>query len=151
MIDKSIDDFNEEFFGEVDTSRTIGWFTSVYPHILNVGNRMSILESVVSVKESLRKIPNKGMGYGMLNYLSEMPLSKVNWNVEFNYLGDLGTKADEQAEGLFDYTTDAIGSDIADKNGTDCLLSVSGMIVKGELYLSIRYNDAYYDLSLIHI
>ncbi|WP_228457072.1 condensation domain-containing protein, partial [Chryseobacterium sp. LAM-KRS1] len=60
----------------LDISRTIGWFTSVYPFSLDISNNTQ--PALVSVKEGLRSIPNKGIGYGVLNYLGESFSSETN-------------------------------------------------------------------------
>ncbi|WP_345987690.1 condensation domain-containing protein [Chryseobacterium sp. Chry.R1] len=51
----------------LDISRTVGWFTSVYPFSLDINNKNQ--PALVSIKENLRGIPHKGIGYGVLNYL----------------------------------------------------------------------------------
>ena len=50
--------------GRIDITRTLGWFTIMYPVILEVGKDLS--SSIKNIKETLRKIPNKGIGYGAL-------------------------------------------------------------------------------------
>ena len=59
----------EEHIDDVDVSRTIGWFTSIYPFELNCENQD--ITSVFSLQDSLDKVPNKGVGYGLLNYLND--------------------------------------------------------------------------------
>src|SRR5262249_15681149 len=54
----------------VDVSRTVGWFTTIYPVLLEVnGNRNQAGEVVKQVKEQVRGIPGQGLGYGVLRYL----------------------------------------------------------------------------------
>ncbi|EJN00004.1 non-ribosomal peptide synthetase [Phyllobacterium sp. YR531] len=78
----------------VDPSRTVGWFTAEYPVLFNLGNVASVQESVLSVKQALRRVPDHGLGYGVLRYLDTEAgpelarLEKINPpEVLFNYLG----------------------------------------------------------------
>ncbi len=77
----------------VDVSRTIGWFTSIYPVALRVSPLDGLSETIRSVKEQLRRVPSRGMGYGLLRYLNpdldgrrNLPLPDPG-QVLFNYLG----------------------------------------------------------------
>ncbi|MBP5973791.1 amino acid adenylation domain-containing protein [Brasilonema sp. CT11] len=60
----------EDLFNDVDLSRTVGWFTSIFPVLLKKEAQDDLGEVLKSVKEQLRRIPNKGIGYGILRYLS---------------------------------------------------------------------------------
>ena len=65
---------------------------------------------LVSVKESLRSIPNKGVGYGILNHLGDGFAASPEYSIVFNYLGDFGSKAGS-SESVFDYSNEYIGSE----------------------------------------
>ena len=79
----------------IDVSRTIGWFTSIYPLTLTTPDSEDPGSILKSIKEQIRQIPNHGLGYGVLRYLSpdgavrdrlrSMPESRVL----FNYLGQI--------------------------------------------------------------
>ena len=68
----------EEVFGDVDLSRTVGWFTSLFPVRLDPG-ALDVEEALAgggalgralkSIKEQLRALPDNGLGYGVLRYL----------------------------------------------------------------------------------
>jgi amino acid adenylation domain-containing protein/non-ribosomal peptide synthase protein (TIGR01720 family) len=80
----------EDIVEGVDLSRTIGWFTSIFPIRLRLDSR-SPGPALKSVKEQLRQIPQKGIGYGILRYLaghSELS-SEADPEVLFNYLGQI--------------------------------------------------------------
>ncbi len=59
----------EGLFEEVDVSRTVGWFTSIYPVRLEAESE-DIGGALKEIKEQLRGVPNRGIGYGVLRYLS---------------------------------------------------------------------------------
>ena len=140
----------EEILDGVDISRTVGWFTTVYPFVLDVSNSSNQTESLVAVKEDLRRIPNKGIGYGILTYLSREGLvSKLTPEITFNYLGDFGSNVSNDEDSLFEYASERIGSEVSKENGTDAILDVSGMLVRGELGMSIRYSSSRYHAATI--
>lgn len=82
----------EDLFSDVDLSRTVGWFTSVFPVALRLAPGAGLVESLDSVKEQLGRIPNKGVGYGILRHLGAPDVASVLGlqpvpEVNFNYLG----------------------------------------------------------------
>ena len=52
----------EEILEAVDTSRTVGWFTSLYPVKLTVAPGRNPEEALKATKETLRRIPRRGCG-----------------------------------------------------------------------------------------
>jgi len=82
----------EPLFEDVDLTRTVGWFTTIFPV------RLELIsddpgEVLKDVKEQLRRIPDRGLGYGLLRYLSTDPqvieplTAAPEPDVGFNYLG----------------------------------------------------------------
>jgi non-ribosomal peptide synthetase component F len=61
----------EKIFNDVELSRTVGWFTSVFPVLLDLGKSSHPGEALKAVKEQIRSLPNRGMGYGIIRYLSK--------------------------------------------------------------------------------
>ncbi|MFI2238019.1 non-ribosomal peptide synthase/polyketide synthase [Streptomyces chrestomyceticus] len=80
----------------VDTSRTVGWFTSLYPVRLDPEGRTPT-DRLKRVKEQLRAFPDNGVGYGILRYLGDGPGLAVAPQIGFNYLGR-DTDGDEPAD-----------------------------------------------------
>jgi non-ribosomal peptide synthase protein (TIGR01720 family) len=141
----------EDIISDVDISRTVGWFTSVYPFVLDVSGSSSISDRLVSVKESLRKIPNKGVGYGMLKYLSEGMSGDLSTSIIFNYLGDFGSNGGNSEASMFEYSSEFIGHTSATTGGSDTVLDVSGMMVSEELTMSIKYSKECYNAETIEL
>ncbi len=79
----------EEYAGAVDLSRTVGWFTTHYPVQLALDAGYDRGAALKTVKEQLRQVPDKGIGYGVTRYL--LPSSPLGDTAEpeilFNYLG----------------------------------------------------------------
>ena len=107
----------EELLGDVDLSRTVGWFTSKYPVALAVGdlsweqvsNGDAALGAVIKdVKEQLRALPD-GLTYGLLRYLNAgVELPGTDPTIGFNYLGRLGAGAADLSEDLWRIDQDAV-------------------------------------------
>src|SRR6185369_4222495 len=82
----------EEIIDGLDLSRTVGWFTSVYPVLLEL-TQDDPGATLKSIKEQLRAIPQRGIGYGLLRYLSrdkeiaQKLRSLPHAEIRFNYLG----------------------------------------------------------------
>ncbi|MDI1461646.1 non-ribosomal peptide synthase/polyketide synthase [Catellatospora sp. KI3] len=75
--------------GEVDLSRTFGWFTTLYPFAVDPGPAGDLGAAVRAVKEQLRAVPHRGLSYGALRYLSgtARPELAAAPQVLFHYLG----------------------------------------------------------------
>ncbi|KOX18393.1 hypothetical protein ADK67_36955 [Saccharothrix sp. NRRL B-16348] len=92
----------EELFADVDLSRTVGWFTTVFPVALDLPDG-DWGDALKSVKEQLRAVPGRGIGYGALRHLARTAPA-CDPRVSFNYLGrfdadqrDLELSADPRA------------------------------------------------------
>jgi non-ribosomal peptide synthase protein (TIGR01720 family) len=94
----------EPLFGEVDLTRTVGWFTSIFPVRIEVAS-WEAGEALKSVKEQLRRIPNRGITYGLLRYQSSDPsvIERLKQapqpEVGFNYLGQFADTAKLESSG----------------------------------------------------
>ena len=86
----------EDLFDDVDLTRTVGWFTAMFPVELSLGEGLGPGDSIKSVKEQLRRIPQRGIGYGLLRYLqgdkdvAGQLESRPRPEISFNYLGQFG-------------------------------------------------------------
>ncbi|MFF2073697.1 non-ribosomal peptide synthase/polyketide synthase [Kitasatospora sp. NPDC058162] len=77
----------EELLDGVDLSRTVGWFTAVYPVVLDVPRAADTGTVLKAVKENLRAVPHGGLGYGALRHLRRAPGLPALPQLSFNYLG----------------------------------------------------------------
>lgn len=121
-----------ESLGSVD--RTIGWFTSMYP--LRVTLEETLPEMIKKVKESIRKIPNKGMSYGLLALYADTITTKKT-DVVFNFLGELGDSKEESQQ--FTISTIANINDSAKENTIGNPLSVNCYIQNERLIMDLVY------------
>ena len=61
----------EDVFDDVDLSRTVGWFTTLFPVRLEMQPGIDEGRTLKSVKDQLRRIPDRGMSYGLLRYFCD--------------------------------------------------------------------------------
>ena len=142
----------EELFGDVDLSRTVGWFTTLYPVLLDVREARGEGEALKAVKEQLRGVPRRGIGYGVLRYLSpEEPVrqalaSASRSEVSFNYLGQSGGSGgragakNEAGKEVFAAARESAGLGHSLSGDREHLLSISAQVVGGRLRLSFGYS-----------
>ncbi|MEW5926457.1 MAG: amino acid adenylation domain-containing protein [Gemmatimonadota bacterium] len=78
----------EPLFPDADLSRTVGWFTAIFPVRLDAGPA-DAGELLKATKERLRAVPGKGIGYGILRWLAGAAGVAVDPEVSFNYHGQL--------------------------------------------------------------
>ncbi len=103
----------EGIAGDLDVSRTVGWFTTLFPVRLEPASDIDPGAALKAVKEQLRRLPHRGMSYGLIRYASEDPglraaLSGVSRpQVLFNYLGQF----DQMTAGsrLFSFADEPVG------------------------------------------
>lgn len=139
----------EDLTKQIDLSRTVGWFTSVYPVLLNLGDKKDLRDILRSVKEQLRKIPDKGLGYGVLKYINEEQkpaLSRIP-DITFNYLGQL-----DNATGSGNYfriAPEDSGQSITDYFHVSEKLSVNAAVQGGELIVNWGYSSLHYNKQTI--
>ncbi|MCU0488384.1 MAG: amino acid adenylation domain-containing protein, partial [Anaerolineales bacterium] len=86
----------EDIFEGIDVTRTVGWFTSLYPLALTISPENDLGQDLMGIKEQLRLVPQKGLGYGLLRYRENEKLTESDllWKmpdpqVSFNYLGQV--------------------------------------------------------------
>ncbi|MFF3306090.1 non-ribosomal peptide synthase/polyketide synthase [Streptomyces sp. NPDC002952] len=92
----------EELFADVDTSRTVGWFTTRHPVALTVPRDADWDTVLKGVKEELRAVPRHGIGHGVLRHLAapgSLPTAPAA-QISFNYLGRFGLP-DGPPDGLY--------------------------------------------------
>jgi len=83
----------EEIVEDIDLSRTIGWFTTIYPMALALPPDSDPRAAVASAKEQIAAVPNRGIGYGIQRYLESEQIrndrvaEEPPADILFNYLG----------------------------------------------------------------
>jgi non-ribosomal peptide synthase protein (TIGR01720 family) len=132
----------EEYLEKTDISRTVGWFTSMYPFVLS--SARADVETVLMLQDALsNQVPDKGVGYGLLRYISDHPLPPMeDAQVTFNYLGDFtreGTPGTATGR-TFRYSEYGHGEDVDPELERESEVEVSGQHEDGCLRMSIQYS-----------
>ena len=135
----------EETVGAVELTRTVGWFTVLYPLVVEVGEG-SWSEKLRRVKEQQRQVPQGGIGYGVLRYLSgasevrEQLAAQPQAEVSFSYAG--GGEVERPREGvLLGPAQESYGSAYSPRASRCHLLEVNANVVGGELVVHWIYSE----------
>ena len=126
----------DDKFESIDVSRTVGWFTSLYPFYIKL-SRDDLAGQIKEIKEEIRKIPNKGIGFGILKYLSVAFDENIKRYVKFNFLGDFTSKDDSSSVYLL---KDQLGSDYDKRNKLNYIIDINCFIVDGKLNVLMTYS-----------
>ncbi|GCF07291.1 non-ribosomal peptide synthetase [Dictyobacter arantiisoli] len=135
----------EELFANSDLSRTVGWFTSLFPVKLTIPADASTLETLKQLKEHLRCIPQHGIGYGILRYLNtSTSLSRElqgcrQPQIVFNYLGQLGAASSNPGT-AFSQLKPSPGPTHHQESTRSHLLAINSLIQTGELHVSWEFS-----------
>ncbi|MEW5931880.1 MAG: condensation domain-containing protein, partial [Gemmatimonadota bacterium] len=129
----------EETVGGVDLSRTVGWFTTLYPVVLELPESGGAGAALKAVKEQLRSVPGKGIGYGLLRYLGGGEPATADAEVSFNYLGQLDQAV--SSGGFFTFAPESAGAAVDPRGERPHHLEVSGSVQAGRLELRIGYAE----------
>ena len=132
----------EPFSREVDVSRTVGWFTTLFPVLLEGFPGEPVAETLGLVRRRLRELPGRGLGYGLLRYLAGggvLPRDLAAApGVSLNYLGrvDLSLPQGE----TFTLMATGVGGDRSPRGKRHHLLEVVALVVGGRLQVTWTYS-----------
>ncbi|MFB4366228.1 MULTISPECIES: plipastatin non-ribosomal peptide synthetase PpsC [Bacillus] len=134
----------EHILPELDISRTVGWFTSMYPALISFENHRDELGTAVkTVKDTLGRIPNKGVGYGMLKYLTHPENKSITFSktpeISFNYLGQFN---DIERQDTFRPSSLGSGKDITHTWKREQIIEMSAMAADKKLHFNLSYPPA---------
>ncbi|MEC0696474.1 surfactin non-ribosomal peptide synthetase SrfAA [Bacillus atrophaeus] len=133
----------EEILEDISISRTVGWFTSMYPMVLNMKHADDLAYQLKQMKEDIRHVPNKGVGYGILRYLTapehktELEFS-IQPEISFNYLGQFNEMAES---GLFTRSSMPSGQSLSPETEKPNALDIVGYIENGTLTMTLAYHS----------
>jgi non-ribosomal peptide synthase protein (TIGR01720 family) len=133
----------EDLFEDLDVSRTVGWFTTIFPLRLDLRGTMGPGDVLKSVKEQLRRVPQRGIGYGLLKYLSgnakaaqQLP-AMPQPQIVFNYLGQF----DLPAAAPFAWVWEPTGPLHSPRAHRGHLLEINSWVADGQLRLDWTYSQ----------
>ncbi|MDC0716420.1 non-ribosomal peptide synthetase [Nannocystis bainbridge] len=141
----------EALIEDVEVSRTVGWFTSMFPVWLTVPATDDPGTLLKGIKEQLRSVPNRGVGYGWLRYAHSDEAVRAALSVDppvvFNYLGqfDMGT----QGRSMFAPAAEPTGRTTSSRMALWHALAVNGGVWQGRLRFEWTYSAAIHDEATV--
>ncbi|KAE9648695.1 amino acid adenylation domain-containing protein [Pseudomonas sp. PB106] len=142
----------EDLFDDLDLSRSVGWFTSLFPVKLTA--TADVAESIKAIKEQLRAIPAKGIGFGALRYLGDaaarqtlqaLPMPRIT----FNYLGQFDAGFAEDGAALFSPSGEPSGAEQSPLAALGNWLTLNGQVYGGELSVGWTFSSQMFDTATI--
>jgi len=126
----------EEIDEDLDITRTVGWFTSLYPFRIRLkDNHLS--DVIKQVKEEIRRIPRNGLGFGLLKYRTNLFRDTDRRDIRFNYLGDFtGSIKDKTIQ----FVSDQVNHDSNKHNLFTCLIDINCYVINKKLTITMSYN-----------
>ncbi|MFM5979975.1 MAG: amino acid adenylation domain-containing protein, partial [Sphaerospermopsis kisseleviana] len=143
----------EDIVDSVDLSRTIGWFTTIFPVVVELPTTENLGETLKTVKEQLRAIPNKGIGYGLLHYLRQDPEIATQLKtlpqaeISFNYLGQFDQQINTTS--WMQPASESAGRMHGLQNNRPHLLDINSMIVEKQLQIEWTYSTNFHQAATI--
>ncbi|HEY6806351.1 MAG TPA: amino acid adenylation domain-containing protein [Pyrinomonadaceae bacterium] len=132
-----------------DVTRTVGWFTTLYPVLLQVERGAGTGERIKSVKEQLRAVPTGGLAYGVQRYLSDKANPRLpQAEIVFNYLGQLDHVLTENGL-IHGVASESTGSSEDPNAARPWLLEINGEVVGGQLRLRWSYSAKQFERQTI--
>jgi amino acid adenylation domain-containing protein/non-ribosomal peptide synthase protein (TIGR01720 family) len=137
----------------VDLSRTVGWFASLFPVLVEVTPFSSLKETLSSIKDQLRRIPGQGVKYGWLRYLCEdgecgqALKSLPQAQIRFNYFGRFDQPSSESQ--LFRFAPKANRRSGKRRGARRYLFEIDGLIVEKRLHFVWQYSKNLHDRATV--
>jgi amino acid adenylation domain-containing protein/non-ribosomal peptide synthase protein (TIGR01720 family) len=133
----------EALVGGLDVSRTIGWFTTMFPVRIELPGGGELGQVIKATKEHLRGIPNEGASYGMLRWLGDggdaLALPEGGYEVVFNYLSQQRREA-----GGFFAEVGPTGESIGRSNHLPTRVEINGAVVDDTLQVRVDYDARWF-------
>ncbi|HEX8391101.1 MAG TPA: amino acid adenylation domain-containing protein [Longimicrobium sp.] len=129
----------EDLFEGVDLSRTAGWFTAIYPVRLALPATGEPGDALKAVKEQLRAVPSRGIGFGLLRWMGDDETRRTLAaipapEISFNYLGQMDGGA--VAESLFAPSHGDVGPTRGPAGARSHLIGVDALVGDGRLHVT---------------
>ncbi|HET6707533.1 non-ribosomal peptide synthetase, partial [Amycolatopsis sp.] len=128
---------------ELDLSRTVGWFTSIFPVVLDVpaGDSPHWPTVIRSVRRQLRAVPGNGLSYGALRHFARSTslAGRPRPQVAFNYHGQVDHARRTDEGGLYTAFLPPVGLAQPPSERAEHLLDVVGALAEGRLRFDWHY------------
>jgi amino acid adenylation domain-containing protein/non-ribosomal peptide synthase protein (TIGR01720 family) len=132
----------------INIGRTVGWFTSIYPVILEKSED-DLAGIIKQVKETLRSVPNNGMDYLVYKYAdpeSKKIMEEITPQISFNYLGQLDAGSDVTS---YVIANEQRGDEISRNISQTYDWNIIGEVTSGQLSINLFYSTEQYKKSTV--
>ncbi|WP_050577288.1 non-ribosomal peptide synthetase [Pseudomonas cremoricolorata] len=142
----------EALLDEIDLTRTVGWFTSLFP--LRLSPQADLAGSIKTIKEQLRSVPDNGLGHGALLHLGSpevrqslraLPAPRIT----FNYLGQFDGSFSDDDGALFAPSAEPVGDEKSADAPLGNWLTVNSQVYAGQLNMAWTFSEAMFDAAHI--
>ncbi len=125
---------------QLDLSRTVGWFTALYPVALVAPDHGDLIQSLQAIKAQLRSLEHHAANFGTLRYVVQAPeVQKLPTpEIAFNYLGQFDQLLDQAT--LFKVASTPIGPNTDPRSQRSHLLELTGLVVAGQLQIEWAFS-----------
>ncbi|MFE7430523.1 amino acid adenylation domain-containing protein, partial [Streptomyces sp. NPDC057545] len=139
----------EDLFEDIDLTRTVGWFTTIHPfapYLPEAGEDDDFGTAVKAVKEQLRAVPDRGIGYGALRHLApdtpftDHPAPRISFNFHGRFDATAGPGGDLSADGLLGRMLPPVGGDHHPDERRAHELDVIGVVMDERLTFTWTYS-----------
>ncbi|MBT5624845.1 MAG: amino acid adenylation domain-containing protein [Proteobacteria bacterium] len=131
---------------DVDLTETVGWFTVLYPLILKADPDLPLSDRLRRHRDTLQRVPNKGLDFGVLRYLSDDSSIKAalqiseHQAISFNYLGQFN--ADSNNDLIIGEAKESVGKEIALLGERTHQIDINCYVSKGVFHFFWTYCPA---------
>jgi amino acid adenylation domain-containing protein/non-ribosomal peptide synthase protein (TIGR01720 family) len=135
----------ESILEGVEISRSVGWFTALSPVVLEARAGASTSALLQSVRDQLRAVPHRGVGFGILRYLSQdttvrEQLARLpRTEVCFNYLGHFDLT--RSGEAPLRPASESIGPERSPRSPRSRVLDITAYVSEGTFHLVWAYSE----------
>lgn len=139
-------------YDDVDLSQTVGWCTSQFPVRLPIPTTAGPLDTLRAVQDTLRAVPNMGVGYGVLRSLADdatgallrmAPMPPV----AFNYLGQA---APRDVDGIsWHPVRESVSGDVSPAQHRSHVFEINALVLDGQLTVEWAYSTEEYQLQTV--
>ncbi|MEC4817318.1 MAG: amino acid adenylation domain-containing protein [Scytonema sp. PMC 1069.18] len=147
----------ENLDNELDVSRTVGWFTSIYPVLLKNPKSPDTLWHISTLKEikkQMRSIPHYGISYSLLRYLNhdttvrQKLANTQKAQISFNYLGQIDNQ--QKNNNHFTLSNAPTGLGLFPQQQRPYLLAVNARVQSECLHVDWSYCQHIHHSETIH-
>jgi len=132
----------EDILPGLDVTRTVGWFTSKYPMVLEWRRGAGLEERIQRMKESVRRVPNRGIGYSVLRHLCPDSGLPGGGTLLVNYLGQLDSSMGSDV--LLPRARERCADSASPGRSRGNSIEFNAMVIEGRFRMLWSYSSACY-------